>query len=73
MDRGVLPWGWSGLCMKLTTDLHLVSALITSGVLSPLLFTPLWLEQGKLSFYPYDELLTRLLQTYTLCCNVPQS
>jgi len=59
--------------MKLTTVLHLVSVLIMSGAISPLLYMPLWLEQGKLSFYLYDELLTRLLQIYTLCCNVPQS
>jgi hypothetical protein len=48
MDRGELQWGQSGLCMKLTTDLHLVSILIMSGAVSVLLYMPLWREQGKL-------------------------
>ena len=52
--------------MKQTTALHLVSALIMSGAISPLLYTPLWREQGKLSFYLYDELLKRLRQTYVV-------
>jgi hypothetical protein len=47
--------------MKLTTDLSLVSAVM-NGAISPLLYTPLWREQGTLSFYLYDELMTRLFK-----------
>lgn len=53
--------------------LHVVPRLTISGAISTLPYMTLWHEQGPLSFYIYDELLTSLLKTYTLCCNVLQS